>query len=240
MALHLPSVSGLQRAVACAASTALPLGPERPPGAAAIRGTRIHAYIAAKLRGWELPDIGKTKVSHIDLDALRAYLGDGDIKCEAAFSYDGERVAYLGENIGREYGRPGTLCGSADIVVVRCHMMVLDVKTGSLPVPPPAENWQIATLAAMAQGASWPAIVEDVTGVIATLNRDGSWSFEAHTWNLDGLAAIRRRIDAARATWAEAHELEASGWGATPTPGAHCRWCRCACPHAETREEQAA
>jgi hypothetical protein len=68
-----------------------------------------------------------------------------------------------------------------------------------------------------------------VTGVIATLARDGSWSFEAYTWQPADLVAIRRRIDDARAMWAEAHELEASGWGATPTPGAHCRFCRAIC-----------
>lgn len=227
---RLPTVSGMARAVACPASVAKPQQPDdEEQSASALRGSRIHAYIAAKLRGWELPEIGRTKVSHIDLDALRSFLGDGEIKCEAAFSYDGERVAYLGENIGRDYGRPGTLCGSADIIVARCHMMVLDVKTGSLPVPHPRENWQLATLAALARGASWPDIVEDVTGVIAALSRDGSWSFEQHTWSLSDLAAIRRRIDAARASWAEAHELEESGWGATTNPGAHCRYCKAVC-----------
>lgn len=229
---RLPTVSEMPRATACAASVALPRTPDTETSASALRGQRIHAWIAAKLRGWPLPDIGKTKVSHIDLDALRAYIGEGELLCEPAFSYNGTAVECLGENIGREYNRPGTLCGAADIVAAPfgglLPLRLVDIKTGSLPVPAPRENWQLATLAVMAGAAFDPGSA--VTGTIATLNRDGSWDFgEPHTWTLAELAAIRRRIDDARALWTEAHEAEESGWGATPTPGSHCRWCRCVC-----------
>ena len=225
--MRLPTVSEMPRATACPASVVLPRHPDdEEQSASALRGSRIHAYIAARFRRWTLPDIGKTKVHHIQLGTLRRYLGHGELRCELAMSYDGTKVEVLGENIGRDYHRPGTLCGSADIVVVRPHALVLDIKTGSLPVASPAENWQIATLAALFALAYK---VESVTGVIATLARDGSWTFDAHAWSLADLAAIRRRIDAAKATWQEAHEQEESGWGATPTPGAHCRFCKCVC-----------
>ncbi len=225
--MRLPTVSEMPRATACAASVVLPRHPDdEEQSASALRGSRIHAYIAARFRRWALPDIGKTKVHHIQLGTLRRYLGKGALLCELAMSYDGRAVEFIGENAGRDYQRPGTLCGAADHVMFRGNSaMVLDVKTGSLPTPHPRENWQIATLAMMV-GIGYDV---PVTGVIATLARDGSWTFDAHTWSLAELAAIRRRIDAAKATWQEAHEQEESGWGATPTPGSHCRFCRCRC-----------
>ncbi len=238
MLRRVPTVSELQRSATCAASVVLPRYPDGPQSASALRGSRIGAYVASSLRGWPMPDMGKTKVSHVDMDALRAYLGDGDLLCEAAFSYNGD-TAYLGENLGRSYNRPGTLCGAADIIVARCHMMVVDIKTGSRDVAPPAENWQLSSLAAMAQQCSWPAIVEDVTGVIAKFNRDGSWTFSAHTWTLDDLAVIRKRIDAMMQQWQEAQEQHDSGWGVEPTPNEGCYFCLAKCPHGRKHQEQA-
>jgi hypothetical protein len=238
----LPTVSEMPRATACAASVVKPRRAESDePSASALRGQRIHAYVAARFRKWPLPAIGKTKVSHIQLGALRRYAGHGQLYCEPAFSYDGASASFIAENIGRDYQRPGTLCGSADIVVVRRDLVhVIDIKTGSLPVPSPRDNWQLATLAMMVNlalnGQNAP-----IKGTIATLNRDGSWDFgESHTWSQRELAAIKHRINNAHAMWAEAEQLEASGWGATPTPGQHCRWCKCVCEFAEIKQEQAA
>ncbi len=237
---RLPTVSEMPRATACPASVALPRHPDDgEQSAAALRGSRIHAYIAARLRKWPLPDIGKTKVSHIQLGKLRRYLGRGDVRCELAMSYDGDRVEVLGENIGRDYNRPGTLCGAADIVAINNGFIhLIDIKTGSLPVPPPQENWQLATLATL---LGWAFIDSHciVKGTVATLARDGSWSFDSHMWTIPQIEAIRRRIDDARAQWTEAHEAEESGWGATPTPGQHCRWCKAVCPHNEQASEAA-
>lgn len=226
--LPMPTISEMARAAACAASVVLPRYPDDgETSAAALRGQRIHGYSAARLRRWPMPELGKTKVKHIRLGQLRRYLGRGALRCELAMSYDGNRVEVLGENIGRNYNRPGTLCGAADIVVDRPHALVCDEKTGALPVPPPRENWQLATLAVL-YWLAHPSVL-DVTGVIATLARDGSWSFEAHTWSPKDLGAIRGRIDDQMQTWRAAYEQEQSGWGATPTPGAHCRFCKCVC-----------
>lgn len=227
--LRLPTISEVPRAVLCAASVALPREEEREVGAAAKRGTRIHAWTFAHLRGWPLPDVGRTKVAHIDITAMRAFLEGYDIKCELALSYDGKSVEVLGENIGREYNRPGTLCGSIDIAgIMAKHGLVIDVKTGALPVPPPVENWQVATSAGLF-GLAHPEL-DDVSGVIATLARDGSWSFgEAHTWSRADLTSIVRNIDEHRTRWHNAYEMNESGWGATPSPGAHCRFCKCIC-----------
>ena len=225
--LKLPTISEMPRAAVCDASVVLERIPFEPPSPAALRGTRIHAWIAAQLRGWPMPDIGRTKVEHIDMVALRAYLGDGDIKCEAAFSFDGEVATFLGENIGRNYPA-GMLCGAADIMV---GLKVVDIKTGSFPVPSPVDNWQLSTLAALS-GCT--------TGVITTLARDGSWTFDPHTWSVADLAAIRERLRGMMSRWRDAHEMDASGWGVTRTPNRECIFCKSICEHARQRTEVAA
>ncbi len=231
----LPTISSLQRAMECPGSVVLPQLPDTEQSASALRGSRIHSWIQSQLLGTPTPDIGKTKVSHIDMDGLRAYLGAGDIHCEAAFSYDGERVEYLGDNIGREYNRPGTLCGAADIVVA--GDLVIDIKTGTYPVPMAKENWQLAALAMMVgmnslqlDGSS-NTPVECVSGLIATLARDGSWQFDEHTWSLADLAIVRKRLDEARERWSAAADLESSGWGAPVVVGRECAFCKARCQH---------
>lgn len=237
--MRLPTISELPRATACAASVVLPRYPDDgTQSPSAIRGSRIHAYIASRLRKWKRPAIGKTLVNHIQLGKLRRYLGHGEIKCEFAMAWNGASTEILGENIGRDYARPGLLCGAADILVVRPHMLVMDIKTGSRPVALPGFNWQIATLAALAFGA-YPD-VDDVTGVLATLNRDGSWSFDPHTWSRPELAILLSRINSERDKWIEAQEQYDSGWGVEPSPGAECFFCKCVCPHNAKKEREAA
>ncbi len=228
MSVHV-SVSALQRAMVCAASTVLPRNPDTR-GAAAARGDMAHAIIAAHLRGWPQPDIGRYRIK-IDMAALETYIGDGERRCELAMAYDGRGVEILGENIGRDYKRPGKLCGSADLVRFGRVAMVLDVKTGAIPAPHPRENWQIATLSMMA-ALAFPEI-EGVRGVIAKLDREGAWEFSEHTYTLSDLRAVRSRIDAARTLWERFDALHESGWGVEPTPSQNCRFCRCKCEHAD-------
>lgn len=231
------SVSALQRATACHASVVLPRGPDTK-SAASVRGDVIHASIAADLRGWDKPNVGRHRIKY-DLPALREYIGQGDLMCELAMAYDGESVELLGENVGRGAYPEGKLCGSADIVVLRPNAMVLDVKTGSLPVPHPRENWQIATLAMMVSRL-FAGSVQTVTGVIAKLDREGAWEFAEHVFTLEQLQRVQDKIDAARASWSTAEALHESGWGVTPQPGPHCRFCRCECQHADARVYPAA
>ena len=226
--MRLPSASAIQRAFACEASVLLPVVPETEQSAAALRGSRIHAYAAARLRRWPIPDIGKTKVDHIQLGRLRRYLGHGERLCETAYSYDGARAEYLGENCGRDYARPGTLCGSADIVMRRPKRLLVDIKSGSRSAPDVAGNWQLAALAVF----EWLAFpCDSVTAAIAKLERDGSWQFTEHTWSRANLANIRARLDAKIRQWREADEIYRAGFGATKTDGPDCYFCRCECEH---------
>ena len=233
----LPTISGLQRAVACPASTALPQLPEGPQGAAAKRGSLIHAVIAARLRQWPEPDQGRYRLplGEKTMSELSTHLGDGELRAELAFAYNGNRVDVLGENCGREAYRRGWLNGAADLVVIRHDALVCDVKTGQIDAPAPEDNWQ---LAALAMCVSMVYEVRSVTGAIAKLGRDGEWTWSQHTWSLADLAKIRKRIDAARASWSDAAELEDSGWGTTPKPGRHCLFARCVCPHNEKAQQQ--
>ncbi len=235
--IRLPTISELHRATACTASVVLDRQPAEETSQAALRGQRIHAWIAARLRKWPLPNIGKTQVKHIQLGKLRRYLGHGTLRCELAMAYDAGKAEIIGENVGRDYQRPSALCGSADIVVERPHAMIVDIKTGSYPVPSPVDNWQLATLAAVYTFAR-PCV--SVTGVIATLARDGSWSFDAHKWMPHDLAAVRQRLDANRERWQTAHEQHESGWGVTASPGQHCKFCKARCEHNEKQASEAA
>lgn len=220
--------------MACAPSTVLPRNPDTR-GEAAKRGDLIHAVIAAELRGWEQPDRGRYRLA-IDMDGLRTYLGEGKLMCELAMAYGDGQVELLGENVGRSaYPDDGRLCGSADIVVLNGEeATVFDTKTGALPVPSPRENWQVATLGMFV--ARLFGQVKRVRGAIGKLGRDGAWDFSEHVFDLEQLARVQSKIDAARGLWRTVDEVYASGWGVDTTPGPHCRYCRVKAEHCQYAE----
>ncbi len=121
-------------------------------------------------------------------------------------------------------------------MVLREHALVVDIKTGVHPPPPPEANWQLAALAAMVSGAR---PVASVTGALAILDKEGAWTFQAKTWSLDELAAITVRMQSAVATWTVVAAQDEAGWGAEPSPGSHCAWCPAVCPMNETQVEAA-
>lgn len=222
----LPSASQLERALICPASALLPIS-RREPGAAAKRGTLIHALIAADLRGWERPSVGRYKVGY-DLDALKAHIGDGDLLCELAMTWDPStrRTTVHGENIGRDYPIEYGLRGTADIVVVRPHALVVDIKTGQ-PGKPASESWQLrhnAVALASAYG------VDKVTAELAYLGKDGSWTFDAVTWGLFALEAIADDLAKFAKHMKTAGDLYADGWEPPTNPSqSTCRYCEAVC-----------
>lgn len=240
MPLVLPTVSSLQRATACDASVVLEQAADGPPSASAKRGTLLGAWVAASLRGWEMPNLGRYKINW-NLDELRAFLGEGEILCEAAFSLNDIGIAFLGENIGRVYPK-GSVCGAADIVVKRKHALVADLKSGTFPVPEARDNWQIATLAMM---SSRVFEFETVTGVVVRMERGGTWSFgEKHTWDRKGLDAIHGRLMQKWRSWEEAQTLCDLGLAdpvAVQNPGCFfCRATACQFNRANKQESEAA
>ncbi len=237
----LPSCSSLQRATTCTASVVLEQEPETEQSASAKRGQLIHAVIAAKLRAWPMPDLGRYRLPLGDdtLAALSAKLGEGELRAELAMAYDGKRVHVLGENVGRGAYLPGELNGSADLVVLRDDAIVCDIKTGSRDVEPPAANWQLASLALF---VSLAYSVRSVTGMIAKLGRDGSWTFAEHRWSLDDMAVVRARLDAKVREWGEEQALYDAGLAEPQkSPSAACYFCRAhGCENARTQHREAA
>jgi hypothetical protein len=211
--------------MACSASLVLDQVEYEPQSAAAKRGSLIHAVIAARLLGQSDPDVGRHRlpVSAKTINDLVVYLGEGEVHIEEAYSYDGERVEVLGNDIGRNYNRPNAINGAADIVVVRDEALCVDIKAGDLPVPDPSQNAQLAALSLFVSMA-YP--VKSVTAAIAKLNRDGSWFFSSCVYSLDNLAEFRWRLDGKRREWQDAEALQLSGWGVEPAPGPHCRFCK--------------
>lgn len=232
--LHLPTISGLQRAVACTAAVVLEQDSDDGQSAAALRGSRIHGYVAARFRMWPLPNIGKTKVGHIQLGKLRRQLGHGELRAELAMAYDGKRVHVIGENVQRAAYLSGEVNGAADLVVLRDDALVCDVKTGARDVEPPQGNWQLATLALF---VSMAYSVKSVTGLIAKLGRDGKWTFAEHRWSLDDLAVVRQRLDAKVREWRGEQSLYDAGLGEpVRSPNGGCYFCRAiGCEHARVK-----
>ena len=220
--------------MACGGSALVEQVEETGRGAAAKRGDMIHRVIAARLMGHPDPDTGRYKLplGTWTMLGLAAMIGrGGSLRAEEAYSYDGAGVEVLGHDIGRAYDRPGTLCGAADIVVVREAALVADVKTGRHSAPEPSGNWQLASLAVFVSLA-YPA-VKTVTGAIAKLETDGEWTWMQHTWDKVALASIRARLDRALAALRVNAAIVESGIADAPvTPGAHCSYARCVCPHA--------
>jgi hypothetical protein len=220
----LVSASNLARAIECPASGILPKGDPIPESPASKRGSISHAWCASKLRGWPLPDVGKHKVSHIDVEALRTYLGDGEMRNELAMAWDPVKrdTEIIGENIGRAYPEHAGIIGTADVAMIRPAAMVLDIKTGR-QMGSVADNWQVRALSVMLAHAY---DVDSVTGVLAYLNRDGSWTFDPVTWGAFALAEMSDEL----ADWAKKYrvmgELAADGWWPQANPSLEtCRYC---------------
>lgn len=212
--------------MACTASVVLEQDEEGPPSASAKRGQLIHGVIAARLRQWPEPDMGRYRLplSEQTMAALSARLGTGELRAELAMAYDGQRVQVLGENVGRAAYLPGEINGAADLVVLRDDALVGDVKTGDRDVEAPADNWQLASLALFVSLAYG---VRSVTGLLAKLNRDGSWTFTDHTWSLADLAIVRQRLDAKVNEWRAEQSLYDAGLGEPPmTQNPACFFCR--------------
>lgn len=235
--MRLPSGSRTALALACQwpwQAEAQPW-PADPPGAAAERGTRIHAAVAMRLDD-RAPAVEVVDDEHdaadIIADAIARLMSAHaaapmTLATEAAYAWHPERdeAVLLGVHIGRAYGEapPGSYCCSADVVWTSDGVVhVYDVKTGRAEhVESARENAQLATLALAASRAHGCS-----RAVVGLVFEDGrvdaheldALDLDAHAERLRDLA---RGIDAQRAQ---------------PAPGTHCGYCpaRSVCP--TTRE----
>lgn len=242
------TASRLDLARACPGSFALPHIPTAP-GAAARKGTLIHAYIEHVLGGVADPPLPEEKAARRVCESL-----DAGALCEVAVG-SGVELLSIEQPLGWD---PGTgraaapevdehaehrdysafpdafVAGTADVIsVFGDHVRVTDFKTGSYEVADPGENPQLLFLglaAAKAHGKD-RAVVQ-----VASISDDGALKVrraELRPRDLerveDDLGNILRAVEESRA--AGPPKLR---------PGRHCRFCPALpnCP-AIAREAQA-
>lgn len=234
--IRMPSASSLDRAERCVASLFLPIIRE-PSDRYAERGSGVHAFV---LRAREigrkeaLAEIPK-KAPHRRLcERLPVDLLPEGGQLEVAFAYDPETdtARILGYNIGRQYEEHGAtfrdICGTADLQgSVGDTLVIIDWKSGYMPLPDALESWQLRFLAlagcralgfSKARVAYW-ILREDGNVIEDAAELD---AFDLDT-TADRLRSLVSRVFAAAAAEEEAPEVSVGEW---------CRYCECkaACP----------
>ncbi len=203
----LPSASGLTRAFACIASTALPQASTTTPRGE--RGTEVHAFLERLQNGMSRDESldaarpeWRTACECIDVERLPAIDAKG-YAAEVAFAYSlgGDSAREVGRSIGRNYGplAEDEIPGTADTVALLADgesVYVGDYKAGYAKVPPAKDNAQLkflALAACRAYGRSRAQVV------IIRVRDDGSvWtdSAELDAFDLDLFAAELRDLRA--------------------------------------------
>lgn len=209
--MRLPTASKLEAVERCPSSWVLPRIPESSD--AADDGTRRHAVLAARVAypGGEsvelVPPADTTEEMWADVVLERhPWLAQHVTETAWALDVATGRGRLLGRNLGRHYdAQPGEVAGAADYVRVEAGVVeVLDLKTGQADVTPPAENLQLAALAAAA--ASWYGVTTARVGILAAGDGRTPWVTWAELGPLDLLAIPVRlqrlvaAIEAARTT----------------------------------------
>ena len=224
--MNLPSASYLPRVVPCPASHALPQEPEEK-GAAAHRGTAIHAYLAAVSKVGRDAALEQVPAEYLEeCEAIPVERLPTNLAAEVTFALDlGAGTAReLGRDLGRDYSGALSheLVGTADLVGIADDCVtVLDYKSGWSRQPPAGEHWQLLALAVA--GARAYGVSNARVGII-TLH-DGRSHYDMADLDaldldaaLDGLRAMAGRIDSARADVAAGRQPQTH-------PGAWCRYC---------------
>jgi hypothetical protein len=233
--MTLPTGSGIDRAMKCIASTALPQ--TRSISAASTLGTVIHDYLMnVSLQGPDealrkVPEEHQAACAAIDLERLKT-VDPKSFAAEVAYAYSipTDSAREIGRGINRAYEgklEPGEMAGTEDVVgITEDAVVVYDYKSGFGHVPPAAENWQLkfGALAAARTYGKGRALV----GIIRLQNGD-PWHDEAELDELDlEAAAVELRALALRVKEEESRLRD----GAHPrtVTGSHCKYCP-ALPH---------
>ena len=219
----MPTASGLERALECPASLALPHVHESGPDAR--RGTVIHTFIRSVAVGVPradalalVPQGHRATCEGIDFTRI---VGDlSGVEAEVAYALDVETSSarVLGRNLGRNYPAtsPAEVCGTNDLQGERAYdhtPVVIDVKTGD-EVTSCDENPQVMFHARARQLITDAPQVE---GRLLYIGRTGRVRPDAYTFTRfqldtfeDRLAALRERATAARERYAATHEVTVS------------------------------
>jgi hypothetical protein len=224
------TASALPRALACAASCALPAVSSTSDEAE--RGTRVHGYLQAIADGTPREDA----LAAVTADAVRALCERIDIRhvprggeTEIAMAWDVEAraVRRLVVDGHRSYDvRPTEIAGTADLVLWTETPVVIDWKTTAWDFDARAAVPQLEHYALCVAELAWSDSVECAVGVITD---DGAveWS----RWLMDA-AALDRARERARRVWERVQSARAHQGEHDVTLGTHCRYCPSwrACP----------
>ncbi len=217
------TASAIERITLCAASAAFPQGEDVSSGAAS-RGTKLHNLITPAIERGET--VAECEEGEIDLQPLHEALG-APAKGEMALVYDTElRTArFVGHYIDRNYGEANPMeIGVTSDLSTDADTLV-EIKTGSIPVPPPDSNPQIKT---QAVALSSFRRLTSVKASLAVLDNKLKWKpietveFDALDlgWIADDLRALMIRVNQARDQVARGETPDTRpSWTA-------CRWCR--------------
>jgi hypothetical protein len=234
-ALQNGSASGVRRTLACPPNVVL--NHSRRNTDDATRGTSLHAYCAAVLTGTtpsdaaqRVPEEHRETASKIDFRKLGADLEN--IRCESAFAINPRTLTarFLGNNIGREYGRfsitKDEIAGSSDIDGTDPYYSgrptVIDLKFGWNRVEPAADNPQLKTYAA---ALAWISGADEVCGRICYVNPSGNVLVDEAVYDRFALDAFALELEAALDEIVIARRVLAGGGVPTVSPGDHCVNC---------------
>lgn len=225
--MTLPSASKLGLAFTCLGSAVLPRVDSLNEHA--DKGNAKHAFLALCLKLGrdaalaEVPEEYRADCAALDVSELPASQA-GQWLAEVAFAFDvvsGE-ARILGENIGREYAAHGRterdIAGSADLVgLTPDAVVVIDYKTGRMPVTRCRDNWQMRGLAVMAARALGRSRAQ---AAVLYLDDDGRPRYDWASWDafdLDGFAAEMQHMGGI--------VLDKTAGLPTLRTGSHCRYC---------------
>lgn len=222
-----PTASGLDRAINCAGSMALPQV-YSAPGKAAVRGTVLHKFIETartKSRQEALAEIEdddlRNQAAAIDLDSLPV-----GAESEVALAYnpsagEARRLALKGQRAYEQ--EDGWLYGTADLVgIAEDYVVVVDIKTG-IPVVSAYESWQLRFLATAAA-----VLAEKRKAKVAMLylNENGNWRSDWAEFTAKELGRFASQLSEMQQRGLEAAEVVAAGGVPPLATGPWCRWCK--------------
>lgn len=220
------TASGLDRAFACGASTALPR--TASTSSAAERGTSLHAFLAALCQGTPreqalglLTDDARYTGELLRLEDVLC--GRAVVGIEMAFALDPMtgKVRHLGNDIGRAYDASGLrdheIAGSLDLVLRAADGRVtcVDLKTGQ-PTTPAHRNRQLAFAAYC---VAKYLVLDEVDVALCYLGEDADVVWDRASYDALALEAFAAELREAYALWA------AAGTALEPVPGKHCAFC---------------
>ena len=230
--MTLPSASKLGLAFTCLGSATLPRVDSLNEHA--DKGNAKHAFLALCLKVGrdaalaEVPEEFRADCAALDVSELPASQ-PGQWLAEVAFAFDvvsGE-ARVLGEDIGREYKAHGRterdIAGSADLVgLTPDAVVVIDYKTGRMPVTRCADNWQMRALSVMAARSMGRTRAQ---AAVLYVDEDGRARYDWANFDaldLDGYASELQHLGE-RVLTVMSEPPTRSDY--TLRTGSHCRYC---------------